>query len=290
MSGSAIFMGEGRFFHSGTAILFAEDPQGDPKLSMGDKLKAFIDPVTGDFILQIVGTILIGSGSSFVDIRSLLPRNPSDTFFHRSRGINLDFFDLQGKKAITAGNVQSDSEANFVQSEQIARMGKYTRGTVPRSVPAASPMIVSGITGSLDPFSAPTVTSAISSSGTILIPDTNMIWNNSLYGNMTIDLDEVLLTADQGAAYEVEFELTVDTSWVGYESGSNPGLGNEELNLGGTRVVQTVTIDDSFFITSTGSFSPDPFISYPIHIPEQRPVGFDTLFVVVKFSITTIQS
>ena len=106
---------------------------------------------------------------------------------------------------------------------------------------------------------------------------------------MTIDLDEVLLTANI-AAYEVDFELTVDTSWVGFESGSNPGLDNEDLNLGGTRTVQTITIDDGFFITQTGSFSPDPFISYPIHIPEERPVGFDTLFVVVKFSIETNQS
>lgn len=290
LSGSAIFMGEGRFFHSGTAILFAEDPTGNPKLSMGDKLKAFIDPTTGDFILQIVGTILIGSGSSFVDIRSLLPRKPTDGFFHRLRGINLDMFDLQGKKAITAGNVQSDSEANFVQAEQIVRMGKYTRGTIPRTVPEDSPLIVSGTTGSLNPFSAITVTSEISSSGTIDVGDGILIWNNTLYGNMTIDIDEVLLSQDDAQAYEVSFELTVDTSWVGFESGSNPGLGTEDLNLAGTRTVQTVTVDENFFITQTGSFSPDPFISYPIHIPEERPVGFNTLFVVVKFSITTIQS
>ena len=106
---------------------------------------------------------------------------------------------------------------------------------------------------------------------------------------MTIDLDEVLLIANEGA-YEVDFELTVDTSWVGFESGSNPGIGSEDLNLGGTRVVQTITTDEGFFVTRTGSFSPDPFISYPIHIPEERPVGFNTLYVVVKFSITTNQS
>lgn len=289
LSGSAIFMGEGRFFHSGTAILFAEDPTGNPKLSMGDKLKAFVDPTTGDFILQIVGTILIGSGSSFVDIRSLLPRKPTDGFFHRLRGINLDMFDLQGKKAITAGNVQSDTEANFIGAEQIVRMGKYTRGTIPRTVPDASPLIVSGVTGSLDPFSAPTVTSEISGSGTIDVGSDIVVWNNTLYGNMTVDLDEVLLAANEGA-YEVDFELTVDTSWVGFESGSNPGLATEDLNLAGTRTVQTITVDDGFFITQTGSFSPDPFISYPIHIPEERPIGFNTLFVVVKLSITTNQS
>ena len=168
-------------------------------------------------------------------------------------------------------------------------MGKYTRGTVPRTVPEDSPLIVSGVTGSLDPFSAIVVTAEISASGTIPIGSGTLIWNNTLYGNMTIDLDEVLLTANI-AAYEVDFELTVDTSWVGFESGSNPGIGTEDLNLAGTRVVQTITVDDGFFITQTGSFSPDPFISYPIHIPEERPVGFDTLFVVVKFSITTTQS
>lgn len=288
LSGSAIFMGEGRFFTSGTAFLVAEHPSGNPIISMGDKLKGFVDPTTGDFILQIVGTVLVGSGSSFVDIRSLLPRKPTDEFFHRIRGINLDFFDLQGKKALTAGNVQSDTSANFILSEQIARMGKYTRGTIPRTVPASSPLIVSGITGSFNPFSAPTVTAEISASGTIDVPTGTLIWNNTLYGNMTIDIDEALLLAGQGA-YQVDFELTVDTSWVGFESGSNPGIPSEELNLAGTRTVQTITIDDDFFITQTGSFSPDPFISYPIHIPEQRPDGFNTLFVVLKFSITTTQ-
>ncbi len=278
-----------KFFSEQTPFFVATDPDGDPKISIANKLKGFIDPTTGDFILQIVGTILVGSGSSFTDIRSLLPRNPTDGFFHRLRGINTDMFDLQAKKAITAGNVQSDTEANFVNAEQIVRMGKYTRGTVPRTVPSASPLIVSGITGSLNPFSAASVTAEISSSGTINIGSGTLVWNNTLYGNMTVDLDEVLLVANQ-AAYEVDFELTVDTSWVGFESGSNPGLDNEDLNLAGTRTVQTITIDDGFFITQTGSFSPDPFISYPIHIPEQRPVGFDTLFVVVKFSITTNQS
>ena len=289
LSGSAIFLGQGRFFHSGTAILMAEEPDGDPRLSMGDKLKAFIDPVTGEFILQIVGTILVGSGSSFTDIRSLLPRKPTDEFFHRIKGINLDFFDLQGKKAITAGNVQSDTDANFVNSEQIARMGKYTRGTSPREVPAISPLIVSGVTGSLNPFSSPTVTVTISGSGTIDVPSDIVIWNNSLYGNMTVDVDEVLLVAGDGA-YQVDFELTVDTSWVGFASGSNPGLPSDDLNTTGTRVVQTITLDNDFYITQTGSFSPDPFISYPIHIPEERPNGFDTLYVVVNFQITTNQA
>lgn len=290
ISGSAIFMGEGRIFHSGTAVLLAEDPDGDPEISFGNKLHGFVDPTTGEFILIIVGTILVGSGSDFTDIRSLLPRSPSDGFFHRVRGFNLDFYDIQGKKALTAGNVQSDTTPNFVASEQIARIGKYTRGSIPRTVPVASPLIVSGITGSLNPFSAPTVTATISSSGTIDVPADIMIWNNTLYGNLTVDIDEVTLDASTGAAYEVSFELIVDTSWVGFASGSQPGLGTRDLNLGGTRVVQTIAVDDNFFITKTGSFSPDPYISYPIHIPEERPTGFTTLYVLVSLQITTTQA
>ncbi|KKN17107.1 hypothetical protein LCGC14_0969200 [marine sediment metagenome] len=288
VSGSAIYMGEGRVFHKDTAILLAEDVDGDPIISMGDKLKGFIDPTTGEFVLQIIGTILVGSGSSFVDIRSLLPRKPTDEFFHRIRGLNLDFYDVLGKKAITAGQVQSDTEANFVNAEQIVRMGKYTRGTIPRTVPASSPLIISGITGSLNPFSATTVTVEISGSGTIDIDPATIIWNNTLYGNMRVDIDEVLLIAGEGA-YEVDFELKVDTSWVGFASGSNPGTPSEELNLGGTRTVQTITIDEDFFIATTGSFSPDPFISYPIHIPEERPAGFNTLYVLVSLILTTTQ-
>lgn len=282
-------VGKPKFFDVDTPFFVASDPAGDPKISIANKLRGFVDPTTNEFILQIIGTILVGSGSNVTDIRSLLPRKPTDDFFHRIRGLNLDFFDIQGKKAITAGNVQSDSEANFIQSEQIVRMGKYTRGTVPRTVPTSSPLIVSGITGSIDPFSAPEVTVTIFNSSSLEVPADVIIWNNTLYGNMTVDIDEILLEANEGA-YEVDFELQVDTSWVGFASGSFPGLDSKDLNLGGTRVVQTITIDDEFFITQTGSFSPDPFISYPIHIPEQRPVGFNTLFVVVRLIVSTTQA
>ena len=104
---------------------------------------------------------------------------------------------------------------------------------------------------------------------------------------MLVDIDELLLTS---SAYSVAMELTVDTSWVGYSSGSNPGLASDVLDLSGTRVVQTVSDDANFWVTQTGSFSPNPFLSYPIHIPEDRPTGFDTLYVVVALSVTTVQS
>jgi hypothetical protein len=285
VSGSAVYMGEGKFFHSGTAFLVAEDPDGDPVISLADKLRGYVDPVTEEFILEINGTILIGSGSSFRDIRSLLPSKVSDDFFHRLRGNSLDFWEIQGKKALMAGNIQSDTEVNFAQSEQVARMGRYTRGTVPRTVGPDSPLIVSGLTSSIDPLSADTVVAEISSSGTINVPEGVMVWNEALYGNLTVNMDEVLLAGDD--AYELQFELIVDTSWVGFKSGTLPGS-VENLNPNGTRVRQTVATTDSVFITATGSFSPDPFISYPIHIPQDRPVGFNTLYVVVELQVQTI--
>jgi len=287
LSGSAMYTGEGRWFHKDTAILLAEDTDGNPRISFGDKLKGYIDPTTGDFVLLIVGTVLVGTGSLFRDVLSLLPRLPTDDFFHRIRGINLDFYDVQGKKALTAGEVESTTEDAFASAEQIARMGKYTRGTVPRTIPDDSPLIVSGITASFNPLAQSTTTLIISSSGTIDVPASNMIWNNTMYGNMVVDVDELLLT---GSAYSVDLELIVDTSWVGYSSGSNPGAGSDVLDLSGTRVVQTVSDDANFWVTQTGSFSPDPFLSYPIHIPEDRPDGFDTLYVVVSLTVTTVRN
>jgi len=166
-------------------------------------------------------------------------------------------------------------------------MGKYTRGTVPRTIPDDSPLIVSGVTASFNPLAQETTTLTISSSGTIYVPPSNIVWNNTLYGNMLVDIDELLLT---GSAYSVDMELVVDTSWVGYSSGSNPGVGADVLDLSGTRVVQTVSDDANFWVTQTGSFSPDPFLSYPIHIPEDRPTGFDTLYVVVSLTVTTVRN
>jgi len=287
MSGSAIYTGEGRWFHKDTAILLAEDTDGNPRISFGDKLKGYVDSVTGEFVLIVQGTILVGTGSLVTDILSLLPRLPTDDFYHRIRGINLDFYDVQGKKALTAGEVESATDSQFASSEQIARMGKYTRGTIPRTVPDESPLIVSGVTASFNPLSAATVTATISSSGTIEVPAGVVIWNNTLYGNMLVDIDELELTS---SAYSVNMELIVDTSWVGYSSGSNPGLSSDVLDLSGTRVVQTISDDADFWVTVTGSFSPNPFLSYPIHIPEDRPDGYNTLYVVVSLTVTTTRS
>jgi len=284
-SGSAIYMGEGRVFHSGTAFLVAESTDHYPDISISDRLHGYIDRTTGEFILIIVGTILVGSGSSQTDIRSLLPRNPSDQFFHRLRGIDLDFYDIMGRKAVTAGDIDSTNTSLFQDARQIARMGKYTRGSSPRTVPGSSPLVITGTTGSLSPFSATTVTSAVSASGTIDIPSDVMIWNNTLYGNIAVNVEELILVEQEGA-YETTFELTVDTSWVGFESGSSPGTDPYVLDLDGTRVVQTLALESDFWITKAGSYSPDPYISYPIHIPQDRPDGYNTLYVVVKLAVT----
>lgn len=283
-SGSAIYMGQGRFFHSGTAFLIAAFPNNNPIISLGDKLKGYIDPNTNEFVLLIQGTILVGSGSSLTDLLSLLSHEITDTYFHRLRGTDLDFWDIQGKKAIHAANIQSDTAANFAQSQQVARMGRYTRGTIPRTVPPESPLIIQGATGAIDPLNQTTTHASLSLSGTINVPSGVMIWNETLYGNIRLDLAELVMGA--GSAYKVQFELIVDSSWVGYLSGS--GVGSTDIvNLDGTRVRQTVATDKQFFIATTGSFSPDPFISYPIHVPQNRPVGYNTLYVVVELDITT---
>jgi hypothetical protein len=67
-SGSAIYLGLGQFFSSGTAILLAEDVSGSPKISIGDKLKAYIDSASGQFVLYVSGTI---SGSIEIAANSI---------------------------------------------------------------------------------------------------------------------------------------------------------------------------------------------------------------------------
>ena len=66
VSGSAIYMGEGRAFHKDTAVLLAEDVDGNPVISFGDKLHGFVSE-SGEFILIISGNIEVRSGTITAD-------------------------------------------------------------------------------------------------------------------------------------------------------------------------------------------------------------------------------
>lgn len=239
---------------SKSTAFFAGTSSLGPEISVGDKLYGYYDSAQNEFILQIEGTVLVGSGSNFFDIRSLLPRNSSDKYFDRVRGGQGDFQELRGRRAITAGD----------WNNQIARMGLYTRG--PAGYIPQPDTSLPNVSASVDPLAQPSITLITSQS--ITIPSNQTFYNELIYGNMNIDLQEDTLT---DGFYNLQFTLTVKTSWISFASASaSPG--------------QILITDDTVGISNPGDFSPDPIINYPIPIPSGR-TG-DTLYIVTELNIS----
>lgn len=255
MEGQAIAIGPSipRVKDRGTAF-FAGTSSNGPEISVGDKLYGYYDQAQNEFILQIEGTVLVGSGSNFLDIRSLIPRNSSDKYFDRVRGGQGDFEELRGRRAVSSGDWNS----------QIARMGRYTRG--PSGYIPGTPVTSSNISASVDPLSAPVFT--LETSASITIPSTQMFYNDLIYGNMTIDLQEDTLT---DGFYNLKFSLTVKSSWESYASAS--------LSAG-----RILVQEDTIGIDHAADYSPDPILNYPIPVPDTR-LG-NTLYVITRLDLT----
>lgn len=257
VSGSVISIGSGSFFNRNTPFLVATDLNGSPFISIADKLRGYVDPGTGNFILDIDGDFLVGSGSNKFDVRSLLPRNSSDIFYDRVRGGQGDFQELRGRRAVTAGE----------WNDQIARMGQYTRGSTGYIGPfVSSPPAISS---SVNPFVTGSI--AIYTSGSITMTSDQSIANNVLYADMNVGINEGQLT---NGIYLMTFAVGVSTSWLGFPSA--------------TSSFQTLVSDDRVYVAEQGQYNPDPILKYPIPIPGDR-VG-NTLYYLVRLSITTTPS
>lgn len=255
VEGQAIAIGPSipRVKNRNTAF-FAGTSSNGPEISVGDKLYGYYDQAQNEFILQIEGTVLVGSGSNFLDIRSLIPRNSSDKYFDRVRGGQGDFQELRGRRAVSSGD----------WNNQIARMGRYTQG--PSGYIPAVPVSASNVSASVDPLSAPTFT--LETSASITIPSNRMFYNDLIYGNATIDLQEDTLT---DGFYNLKFILTVKTSWISFASAS--------LSAG-----QILVQEDTIGVASAADYSPDPILNYPIPVPDNR-VG-NTLYVITRLDLT----
>lgn len=255
MAGQAIAIGPAipRVKDRGTAF-FAGTSSNGPEISVGDKMYGYYDQAQNEFILQIEGTVLVGSGSNFLDIRSLIPRNSSDKYFDRVRGGQGEFEELRGRRAVSSGDWNS----------QVARMGRYTRG--PSGYLPGTPVTSSNISASVDPLSAPLFT--LQTSASITIPSTQMFYNELIYGNMTIDLQEDTIT---DGFYNLKFILTVKTSWQSYASAS--------LSAG-----QILIQEDTIGVATAADYSPDPVLNYPIPVPSNR-LG-NTLYVITRLDLT----
>jgi len=239
---------------SATTAFFAGTSSNGPEISVGDKLYGYYDFNLNEFILQIQGTLLIGSGSNFVDIRTLLPRSPRDAQFARLTAQVGDFYDLRGRYSVTAGEVR----------DQIARMGNYTRERLP--VVWQPPVTSPDIDFSYDAYTTSSI--ILASSCSINLSNSNIgIYNNTLY------LDGLLqMTANTASQpFSVIYTSEVVSSWTGYPSTGSAGT--EFAGDGGIIVVQT------------GSFLTNNTINFPIPVPSPR-IG-DTLYIVTKITINT---
>lgn len=254
VSGSAISIGSGSWFNRNTPFLVASDVTGSPFISIADKLRGYVDPANGNFILDIEGDFLVGSGSNKFDVRTLLPRNYSDIFYDRVRGGQGDFEELRGRRAVTAGEWNG----------QIARMGLYTRGASGYLGPFSTN--ANAVSGSVNPFSTGSFT--LATSGTITIPSDQSFYNQIIYADLNVGVNENALTA---GVYGLGFNVGIATSWLGFPS------------LSGS--FQTLVSVASAFVAEQGSYAPDPIVKYPIPIPQNR-VG-NTLYYVIRLQLNS---
>jgi hypothetical protein len=256
MSGSAMIIGSGSFFNANTPFLVGSTVDGSPFISIADKLEGYVDPTTGQFILNIVGSLLVNSGSDSFDMRSLLARGVSDVFYDRVRGGQAKFQENRGYRAVTAGDWNS----------QIARMGYYTRGTDGFNL--QSPVSIQGVSGSINPFVTGSFT--LRTSGSIFVPSGSMFHNNLIFGDMTVAISDTLI---QGSIYLMTYQLSVASNWNSYPSTGSAG--------------QVLVAANQVYVATKGSYGPDPIVKYPIIVPEYAGgEGGNTLYYMINLTVT----
>jgi hypothetical protein len=236
---------------------FAGTSSAGPEISVGDKLYGYYDQTIDQFILEIDGIIRIGSGSNFIDIRSLLPNNPSLRISQFLSGSALDFYDLRGRNSVNAG----------LWYDQIGRMGNYTRGYQPFT--SASQLTLSAITAQFNPYGFPTQSVTLYTSGTISLPSDHIFFNETLYASASFQISQ--LNVSESLTYRMNYTIDVLTDWNSYPSPSLPG--------------QTLLADTTYYVVSSGSFPEISVADYPIFIPRNRTGN--TLYVMLRLNAIT---
>lgn len=257
ISGSSIYIGQGEVFNKNTPFFVGSNYDGKPLISMGDKLLGYIDPVTGDFVLKIYGSIFIGSGSNFVDIRNLFGGGQtSNARFDAIFADQGQFIDVRGTDSVKAG----------IWNEEISRMGHYTRGYSPPIY--QPPLVLSGSLSQIDPATGSFTILAIS--GSLPVPTGSVVKDNTIYGTLNITLNQLDVPPN---VYVAQYGLEVLTSWTGFlDPVTNTG--------------QSIMLNNSLFITTQSDYSPPDIIDYPIFLPV--PQTGNTVYVVTKLKINVV--
>lgn len=261
VEGQAIAIGPSiPYVNNKNTAFFAGTSSAGPEISIGDKLYGYYDVPTDQFVLQIQGTILIGSGSNFIDIRNFLRRSPSNLILDSVFADYGDFYDVRASNSVNAGTWNG----------QIGRLGNYTRGYDGfNQQPTLSLASVS--TSIPSPTGSGTFTFIVTS-GTLTIPSSSyMIWNETIYANSLIDITQ--FTTPSGTII-ADYQLEVLTSWVAYPNPTGSG--------------QRIISENPLYITTASNYSPAAIVDYPIWIPQNR-TG-DTLYIVAKLSLNITPS
>ena len=237
-----------------STAFFAGTGSAGPEISVGDKLHGYINQSTNEFVLEIEGTLLVGSGSNKVDIRKLIPGQSSYGNFTMASGTYADFQEVRARRAFLAGT----------ETSEIGRFGQYSRVTGPTFVGSAS--MANALTSSYNPFL--TGSSVMIISGVIVLNPTQSIINDTLYGNFTLDISASSIT---DGTYVMSYDLSTATQWGSYppDSGSS---------------YTSVVNGSNYYVISPSNFSPNPTIRYPIYVPAVRGAN-NTLYW--KVNLTT---
>lgn len=245
------------FVRNKNTAFFAGTSSTGPEISVGDKMYGYYDQTIDQFVLEIDGVIRIGSGSNYIDIRSLLPNNPSFRISQFLSGSALDFYDVRGRNSVSAGR----------WNDQIGRMGYYTRGYT--GFVSESTLTLSQLTAQFNPYQFPTQSVTLFSSGSITIPSDHLFFNETLYTSASFQVSQ--LNVNPSLTYRMNYTVDVLTSWTGYPSPSLSG--------------QILLSDTTYYVVSSGSFPPITVSDYPIFIPRDR-VG-NTLYVLLRLNAVT---
>jgi hypothetical protein len=231
-----------------------------PEISVGDKLYGYYDIPTDQFILIIRGTLLVGSGSSYTSLLSLLPGDTTDKYYDRVTGGHNDTEENRGRRAVSSGQWNT----------QIGRLGLYTRGYT--GFISGGGVSSSLVSNALNPFGQSASVVMLATSTSIAVPSSGNIYNETIYGNVNLSLTQ--LPYINTGSYYLDYQLEVVTSWSGYPS----------LGASGQRLVRISNV----VVTNSGSYSPPPIYNYPIPIPSPRTS--DTLYILTKVKLTAVPS